>query len=308
MRYPQGTNVYAADQYDKSSNATYHYVLGPKIEAVKSASVAQDSRVKGGDILTYTVTVRNTGEDKATNLLVCDTLSNAVRYAEGSQTSSRSDARFVQEAGTIGWIIPELAIGETVVFTFRVRVEDMAAVGARTIANTAWAGEAKMGADARTELFTADYLKPSNEVRVFQYVGVKITVRKIDASTGQALGGAEFILRSANGSAGDLVAVSDRNGQAVFEDVPQGKYLVIESAAPEGYIASDVRRSLDMTLGQTERTIIVPNRRGSGMSSQTDFGDNDELERNWGALLELIMDLGVPNAGAGSRNVGDSPK
>jgi len=44
----------------------------------------------------------------------------------------------------------------------------------------------------------------------------------------------------------------------------------------------------------------VPNRRGSNA------GEDDEgLVRS---LLETIMDLGVPNAGACSRNVGDCPK
>jgi len=94
----------------------------------------------------------------------------------------------------------------------------------------------------------------------------------------------------------------------VFEDVPLGRYTVIETRAPEGYIGSDVRRSLDINGERAERTIVVPNRRNSGISSDTDFGDDEELQRNWGMLLAMIMDVGVPNAGAASRNVGDAPQ
>jgi uncharacterized repeat protein (TIGR01451 family) len=299
MRTPQGANVYPAGDYEKSSNGTYHYILGSKMDTVKSCSAAQDSRVMGGSILTYTITVRNTGEDIANNLLVRDRLNSALRYVDGSQMSSRSDAQFVQQGQTIGWIIPELGIGEAVVFSFRVRVEDMEAVGTRIIPNRALVGESKPGEDARAELLGADYLQPSNEVRVIQYIGVTIIVRKIDAITGERLAGAEFILRSVNGLIGDMTAVSNEDGEAIFEDVPQGKYVVIESKAPEGYIASPVWRSLDLTLGQSQRILVVPNTKDAPPD------DTDERVRT---LLEVIMDLGVPNAGAGARNVGDCPK
>ncbi|MCL2810325.1 MAG: prealbumin-like fold domain-containing protein, partial [Clostridia bacterium] len=86
-----------------------------------------------------------------------------------------------------------------------------------------------------------------------------------------------------------------------------GRYMVIETKAPEGYIGSDIRRSLDINGERAVRTIVVPNRRNAGTSSDTDF-DDEEMRRNWGMLLEMIMDVGVPNAGAASRNVGDAPQ
>jgi len=307
-----GSNVYEADAYDKTSNATYHYILGPSVAVVKSASVPEGGRVKGGDLVTYTITVRNTGEDAVTNLLVRDRLNEALRYREGTQSSSRADAQFVQNGQLIGWIVPDLAIGETVVLTFRARVEDME-TGSRVIPNVAHAGESKFGANPATELRTAAYLRASNQIELVQIVGSKLIVRKVDAATGAALSGAEFVVRQVSATAAyneiqDMTAISNRAGEAIFDDLPPGMYVVIEKQAPEGYIASPVWRSIDTRGGRAERSIIVPNRRDSGISSQTDFGDEEELRRNWGALLEIILDVGVPNAGAGSRNVGDCPK
>jgi uncharacterized repeat protein (TIGR01451 family) len=310
---PAGTNVYAKERYDKASNATYHYILGPRVEAVKSSDVPAGNRVYERDLLTYTIVVRNTGEDAASNLLVRDEISPYTAFVSGSQSSSRSDAEFAQEGGVIGWIIPALAPGETVTLSFRARVTRFAELGSRLIRNTAVFGESKPGADPRGELLTGDYLVGrSNEVTHVQRQGATVTVRKVDSATGAPLAGAEFVLRQVSAYAAhdamqDQVAVSGRNGEAVFRDVPMGKYTVIERTAPEGYIASDVRRSIDLNGSSAERTIVVPNRSASGTSSQSNFGD-EERERNWSALLELIMDVGVPNAGAGSRNVGDAPQ
>ncbi|MCL2812868.1 MAG: SpaA isopeptide-forming pilin-related protein, partial [Clostridia bacterium] len=299
--------VYPAAEYDKTSNATYHYILGPSLEAVKRANVAEGSRVGGGAVLTYTVTVRNTGEDAVRNLLVRDRLNSALRYVAGSQTSSIAGAQFVEQGQTIGWIVPELAIGQVVVFTFQARVEHMDWVGLRNIPNVAEVGEGRMGADVRTELLSGNHLQRSNQVRLVQWVGATIIVRKIDASTGARLSGAEFVLRSVNGAVEDMVGISNGDGEVLFEDVPMGRYVVIETKAPEGYTGSDIRRSLDINGQRAERTIVVPNRRHSGTSSDTDF-DDEEMSRNWGMLLEMIMDVGVPNAGAASRNVGDAPQ
>jgi len=306
------TNVYTQGQYDKRSNATYHYILGAKLDVVLSCNVPNGNRVYGGNTLTYTIRVTNSGAVATDNVLVRDRIHSFLTFVPGSQTSSRSDTEFAQEGATIGWVIPHLEVGETVVFTFRARVGSMQEIGSRLIPNTAEFAESRFGVDPRTEVLRGrDYFSNSNTITHFQRVGAKVIIRKVDAQTGAPLAGAEFILRQVSTSAahdqiGDRVAVTNRDGEAVFEDVPLGRYITIETVAPEGYIGSDIRRSLDINGSRVERTIVVPNRRAVlGVYAEDDRG---ERMHNWRILMEMIEDMGVPNAGAVSRNVGDTPQ
>ncbi|MCL2545508.1 MAG: Cna B-type domain-containing protein, partial [Clostridia bacterium] len=282
----------------------------PRLEAVISSDVPNGTRVYENNVLTYTVTVRNTGEGPAAGLLIRDELHGALRFVSGSQSGG---AQFVQENRTIGWIVPELAPGQEVTLSFRARVTGMEEPGSRLIVNAAEFAEGRPGADSRAELLAGDSFHRTNETSHMQREGVTITVRKIDAATGAPLAGAEFVLRQVSAYAAhdeqqDLMAVTGDGGEAVFRDVPVGSYTVTERRAPAGYVANSVRRSVDVDGSRAERMIVVPNRRLTGILAQSDFFDDEELEYNWGALQKMVMDVGVPNIGAGSRNVGDAPQ
>jgi len=309
-----GENVYAAEKYDKASNPTYHFILGQKLEATLRSSIPAGSRVFEGDVITYTIVVNNSGQDAATNVLVRNLVPRFAGFVPGSQTSSMS-ATFVSEGSVIGWIVPQLAVGESVTLTFQTRVTGMGELGVRGISDTAMFAECKIGADPRAELLSGAYLQRINTIEHYQRVGATIIAKKIDAETGAPLSGAEFVLQqlsaaSARETIANMVAISDKNGEAIFEDVPRGRYSIHERKAPAGYTASPVRRSVVLDGDRATRSIVVPNNPANRPSAKTN-GQNDADEgflENWGTVLLMLDYMGVPNAGAGGRNVGDIPK
>ena len=76
--------------------------------------------------------------------------------------------------------------------------------------------------------------------------GGEIKVYKVDEN-GQPLAGATFVLKvDKDGVAGEPAyeAVSDEEGLVTFTEVLPGSYILAESAAPTGYVKSDVTYSL----------------------------------------------------------------
>jgi len=62
----------------------------------------------------------------------------------------------------------------------------------------------------------------------------ELRILKIDAKTHEPLPGAKFGLYQGDQKIGE--AVTDKDGYALFKDLPYGEYQVKELAAPEGYI------------------------------------------------------------------------
>jgi len=286
-----GENAYAAKEYDKPSNPTYHYILGPRLEARIDCDVPIGTRVFEDDIITYTIRVTNTGEESAIDVLVREALTAYLGYVPGTQTSSRADAQFLIDGNLFGWIVPYLDVNETVVFTFKARVRAMDDIDTRLILVGAQVAECRMKADPQIELMTGNYFRSTPDLEHFQRQGALITVRKVDAATGRRLANAQFVLHqlraySKYDKIDDIVLLTDKYGEAYFEEIPLGEYVIYELKAPRGYMGSPVKRSVNIR-GEfaKDRTLVVPN-----------------------YSIALINELAVPNAGMESRNLGDCPQ
>ncbi|TCO62801.1 DUF7507 domain-containing protein [Actinocrispum wychmicini] len=105
---------------ERTSNTVRNTVTSPKYQLTKSVDRPE---AVPGDILTYTVTLRNTGFIPVPALTVRDTLPPGTSYL--SATPSKGTA---SGSGPIDWAVPGLAVGETVTLTVKVRVEE-AAIG-----------------------------------------------------------------------------------------------------------------------------------------------------------------------------------
>ena len=90
--------------------------------------------VKPGDLLTYTITVRNFGPDTAVNPVVNDTLSSGSTFVSASPNRGRYTAPAFGQSGTVTWYPGDLANGgsESAQITVTVIVK-----GPTTITNTA---------------------------------------------------------------------------------------------------------------------------------------------------------------------------
>ncbi len=287
-----GEHVYPVTEFDKPTNPTYHNILGAVLSAVLTSNIQIGTRVNAGDVVTYTIAVSNTGAIGAIDVLVRDTLPGYLKYIVNSQTSDKPGTEFQLFGSTLAWIIPEIGVGETVYLTFQAQVTEMADIGSRLLINGAEVTETTPGGDPHVEIRTSTNFHKTNKVNHFQRLGATIIIKKVDAATGDKLAGAEFTLHQLWAPTKydrldtDWTVTSNGEGEAIFTDVPLGKYVVTETRAPEGYMGSKIQRSVDITGILHERSIVVP---------------------NWSLTLEN-MEVGVPNAGAGSRNVGDCPQ
>ncbi len=96
-----------------------------KLEATKTQAINDGTAAKGaakvvaGDIVTYAITVKNTGEIAATDITVTDIVPNGLIIANDSITNNG-----VNTNGTITWTIASLAVGEEITVSFKATVPE----------------------------------------------------------------------------------------------------------------------------------------------------------------------------------------
>jgi uncharacterized repeat protein (TIGR01451 family) len=266
------------------------------------------SNVEGGQVITYTITLWNTGERDAELVLLRDFFPSFMRFVNGSPSftapatvtlPAELNVLFARAGNLTIWIIPKVKVGDTWTFSFQATVPDMAVVGIRSLDDSASVTEAEPGGEMNTPAGIAKLVEEllrgknfSKPVRVshFQFRGVTIVVHKVDAATGDPLEGAEFALRALKVGEPRLVfdtwyATSNGDGEAIFENVPIGQYEVYESEAPEGYKLNPLRRSININGAVSLLELTISDTRG----------------------VDILDDL-TPNAGIGSRTEGDCPQ
>lgn len=106
-----------------STNDTVVEVKKPALSILKeqavgngTATVKQQS-VKAGDVVSYTITVTNTGEGDAYGITVTDKLPEGLSYVEASANQSGA-----VKDGIVSWKLDTLAAGQSVKLTFQVTV------------------------------------------------------------------------------------------------------------------------------------------------------------------------------------------
>jgi uncharacterized repeat protein (TIGR01451 family) len=117
------------------------------VAAAPVLSVAKDDgrgRVAPGDVLTYTLTVRNTGTQDAAAVMVTDTLPAHTEFVGAS-----AGYTFEPIAGTVSWPAFALGAGDLVTRTVTVELDDALPSGVDAITNTAVAvGDGGVSASA----------------------------------------------------------------------------------------------------------------------------------------------------------------
>nr|WP_232327855.1 DUF11 domain-containing protein [Kibdelosporangium sp. MJ126-NF4] len=104
----------------RTSNTVRNTVASPGYQLTKTVDLAE---AIPGDILTYTVTLRNTGVIPVPALTVRDTLPPGTTYVSAEASKGTANG-----TGPIDWAVDGLALRETATLTVRVRVEE-AAIG-----------------------------------------------------------------------------------------------------------------------------------------------------------------------------------
>jgi uncharacterized repeat protein (TIGR01451 family) len=125
---PDGTvlaNSFTARSDQTGSTASplvMHTVEAPVLVLAKAATPAGGSLVSPGDVIDYTLTYRNTGDEPLTNLTLDDLLPDAVTYvADSIQPADKGDDSVPTE---LKWTIGNLDPGASGTASFSVKVKD----------------------------------------------------------------------------------------------------------------------------------------------------------------------------------------
>ncbi len=148
----------------------------PKVEFVKEQYIndklaSHDSTVKAGDVVTYKMTVKNTGGDAAMDIVIADHVPAGLKLVEGSITGNGVQG----QDGLIKWDIAKLKAGESISVSFQASVPEVTK-------DTVWSNVATMNYENNPDNPTPDDPKevPSNKVEV------EITVKTEAPKTGDA--------------------------------------------------------------------------------------------------------------------------
>ncbi|KRA25490.1 hypothetical protein ASD65_14490 [Microbacterium sp. Root61] len=92
----------------------------PKWDLRKTSDPASGTTVGRGDVIDYTLTVRNLGGSALTGAIATDDLSGVLTHAALDGTLSEG---LTVSGETLTWAVPEVAVGESVSVSYRVRVD-----------------------------------------------------------------------------------------------------------------------------------------------------------------------------------------
>ena len=122
-------SLYKSNSYKSATNTnqTVHYLYQPNITVVKSSDPETNTVVALGKVITYTLSVTNTGDDVANYVNVADMIPSNTTYVDGSiSTESKTDAKGVKETdgvvSEVQYVLYDLQPGETRTVSFKVKV------------------------------------------------------------------------------------------------------------------------------------------------------------------------------------------
>ena len=131
------------EEFDNTtdSETTYHQIQAPVLEALKTSNLQVGAKVEQGDVITYSIQLKNIGQGTAENVIIKDIIPEFTTYVTGSARSSKTNTTntfgLVDNQETLIWIVETLESGETVTVSFQVTVDNMQQDGTREIKNTA---------------------------------------------------------------------------------------------------------------------------------------------------------------------------
>ena len=99
-----------------------HVTVAPELQIVKTQEPGNGAWIAGGDILTYHITVTNVGTDTASFVGIYDEAPEHTKFVADSLESTKGEV-YVGEDGLLTNIAGDMAPGDTVTMTFKVKVD-----------------------------------------------------------------------------------------------------------------------------------------------------------------------------------------
>ncbi len=138
--------------------------VGDGLEAKKEADPAGGTVLEAGEMIQYTITVKNTSDTEKTNVLIRDAIPDLTTYVEGSG----GEPFMIDEQPYVRFVIPSIAAGEAQQVSFSVTVNEEATED-DVIRNTAQVyepTEEEIGEDGAVpeEIWNSDKFEDTNTI------------------------------------------------------------------------------------------------------------------------------------------------
>jgi len=211
------------------------YIPQPALSVVKEADV---QTAKVGDVITYTITVTNTGDATASGITIVDTPDRGLNIGEISNDGELAD-------GQITWSVATLPAGISWSATVKAVVKN---TGALSVVNTATAIDEDGNSDG-----------DEAEVVLEATLKIKKNIVGLDAQSQGALEKVlSFTVTDPNGESTEYSYAEFKRGELKIEDPIPGVYTVVENNAEvAGYILDNGEGSWEIEVSEGGNAVVL---------------------------------------------------
>ncbi|TKI91380.1 DUF11 domain-containing protein, partial [Bacillus wiedmannii] len=203
-----------------TSNPTFTQISDANVLSLKAVNAQQATT---GDILTYTITLENTGNIPATNLIFSDTLPEGTTFVENSFTLNGT--AILGANPNAGVTLPNLVANATHLISFQILINDSFSQQSITNqSNTTYTIQPDPGQPSITETSTSDIV-------ITNFVQAQLTVTKTSNPITVDIGGTILYISEVK-NIGNVDAIN-----IIFTDsIPAGTTFVPDSVTINGVL------------------------------------------------------------------------
>lgn len=216
-----------------TSNPAFTQISDATVLSLKAVNAQQATT---GDILTYTITLENTGNIPATNLIFSDTIPEGATFVENSFTLN--GAAILGANPNVGVTLPNLAANATHLIAFQVLINDPFSQQSITNqSNTTYTIQPDPGQPPITETSTSNIV-------ITNFVQAQLTITKTSNPITVDIGGTILYISEVKNS-GNVDAIN-----IIFTDsIPVGTTFVLDSVTINGVLQPDANPENGIPIG-----------------------------------------------------------
>ncbi|WP_410974039.1 beta strand repeat-containing protein, partial [Bacillus pacificus] len=217
-----------------TSNPAFTQISDANVLSLKAVNAQQATT---GDILTYTITLENTGNIPATNLIFSDTLPEGTTFVDNSFTLNGTT--ILGANPNVGVTLPNLAANATHLIAFQVLINDPFSQQSITNqSNTTYTIQPDPGQPPITETSTSNIV-------ITNFVQAQLTITKTSNPITVDIGGTILYISEVKNS-GNVDAIN-----IIFTDsIPVGTTFVLDSVTINGVLQPDANPENGIPIGK----------------------------------------------------------
>ncbi|MEC1980268.1 cell surface protein [Bacillus cereus] len=216
-----------------TSNPAFTQISDATILSLKAVNAPQATT---GDILTYTITLENTGNIPATNLIFSDTIPQDTTFVENSFTLNGTT--ILDANPNVGVTLPTLAANATHLISFQILINDSFSQESITNqSNTTYTLQPDPGQPPITETSTSNIV-------ITNFVQAQLTITKTSNPTTVDIGGTILYISEVK-NIGNVDAININ----FTDSIPAGTTFVPDSVTINGVLQPDVNPENGIPIG-----------------------------------------------------------